>query len=123
MDNNTRLMSIVFNLDEPLLIREYPSDIVLFNTFSTIQTNTTIWTPSSDKSIFLTALQISSSVPLTITLNREGNAPFMSIILTSSLASYGESFPSPIKFMPDEVISITTSAIGTTNITLLGYEL
>ena len=123
MDNNTRLMSIVFNLDEPLLIREYPSDIVLFNTFSTIQTNTPIWTPSSDRSIFLTALQVSASVPLVINLNRESNAPFMSIILTSSLASYSESFPSPIKFMPDEVISITTSATGTTNITLLGYEL
>lgn len=123
MDNNTRLMSIVFNLDEPLLIREYPSDIVLFNTFSTIQTNTPIWTPASDKSIFLTGFQTSSSVPLVINLNRESNAPFMSIILTSSLATYGESFPSPIKFMPDEVISITTNATGTTNITLLGYEL
>ena len=53
MDNNTKLMSIVFNLEEPLFTREYPSDIILFNTFSSIQTNTTIWTPESSMSIFL----------------------------------------------------------------------
>lgn len=122
MDNNTKLMSIVFNLEEPLFTREYPSDIILFNTFSSIQTNTTIWTPESSMSIFLTAFQVSTSVPMVITLNRESNAPFMSIILTDTLASYGESFPSPIKFEPDEIISITTNVIGTINITLLGYE-
>ncbi len=122
MDNNTKLMSIVFNLEEPLFTREYPSDIILFNTFSSIQTNTTIWTPESSMSIFLTAFQVSASVPMVITLNRESNAPFMSIILTDTLASYGESFPSPIKFEPDEIISITTNVIGTINITLLGYE-
>lgn len=122
MDNNTKLMSIVFNLDEPLIIREYPSDIVLFNTFSTIQTNRPIWTPATATSIFLTAFQVSASVPIVITLNRENNTPFMSIILTDTLASYGESFPSPIKFEPDEIISVTTDVIGTTNITLFGYE-
>ncbi|MBU5425105.1 hypothetical protein KQI41_01665 [Tissierella pigra] len=123
MDNNTKLMSIVFNLEEnPLFTREYPSDIIMFQTFSSIQTNTPIWTPAFDKSIFLTALQVSASVPLVIKLNRENNATFMSIIITSTLATYSESFPSPIKFNPDEVISISTNAVGTVNITLLGYE-
>ena len=123
MDNNTKLMSIVLNLDEPLSTIEYPSDIIIYNTFSTAQTNTTIWTPSSGKSIFLTGFLVSASVPLVINLNRENNTTFMSIILTTSLATCGESFPSPIKFVPDEVISITTNVAGTTNITLIGYEL
>lgn len=59
---------------------------------------------------------------MAIRLNRENNATFMSILLTSSLATYGESFSSPIEFEPDEVISVTTSAAGTMNITLFGYE-
>jgi hypothetical protein len=123
MENNTTLMSIVYNLENnPLFTREYASDIVLFQTFSTIQTNTPIWTPNSSKSIFLTALQISASTPLVAILNRESNAPFMSIILTSTLATYGESFSSPIKFKPDEAISITTDVASTINITLFGYE-
>lgn len=123
MNNNTKLMSIVLNLDVPLSTIEYPSDIVMFHTFSTAQTNTTIWTPDSGKGIFLTAFQVSASVPMVINLNREGNVPFMSTILTATLATYGESFPSPIEFIADEAISITTNATGTTNITLIGYEL
>ena len=121
MANNTKLMSIVFNLEDPLFTREYASDIVLFRTFSTIQTNTPIWTPTSGKSIFITALQISAPAPVVATLNRGGNTPFMSMILTSTLATYSESFPSPIKFQPDEVVSITTNAAAI-NITLIGYE-
>lgn len=123
MDNNTKLMSIVFNLEDPLLTREYPSDIVLFRTFTVLQTNTPIWTPGADKSIFLTALQVSAPAPLAVQLNRGNNAAFMSIALTNTLATYGISFPSPIEFNPNEIISITTSIAGTVNITLLGYEL
>lgn len=123
MDNNTKLMSIVFNLEDPLLTREYPSDIVLFRTFTTLQTNTPIWTPSTDKSIFLTALQVSAPSPLVVQLNRGNNATFMSIALTNTLATYGISFSSPIEFNSDEIISITTNIAGTVNITLLGYEL
>lgn len=123
MGDYTELMSIVFNLeDNPLWTREYPSDTILFQSFSTIQTNTPIWTPDSGKSIFLTSLQVSAPAPLAINLNRGGNLPFMSIILTNTLATYGESFPSPIRFNQDEVISITTTTAGPINITLLGYE-
>lgn len=120
MGVNTKLMSIVFNLEDPLLTREYPSDIVLFRTFTTLQTNTPIWTPDAGKSIYLTALQSSAPAPLVVQLN---NDTFMSIALTTTLATYGLSFPSPVEFNPDEVISITTGSAGTFNITLLGYEL
>ncbi len=123
MDGNAKLMSIVFNLEDPLFTREYPSDIVLFRTFTALQTNTPIWTPGNDKSIFLTALQVSAPSPLVVQLNRGNNAAFMSIALTNSLATYGISFSSPVEFNPDEIISITTSIAGTVNITLLGYEL
>lgn len=122
MSSNAKLMSIVFNLEDPIFTREYPSDIILFRTFTTLQTNTPIWTPGTTKSIFLTALQVSSSAPLVVQLNRGSNAAFMSITLTTTLATYGMNFPSPITFNPDEIISVTTSTAGTVNITLLGYE-
>ncbi|EHQ90644.1 hypothetical protein [Desulfosporosinus youngiae] len=121
MGDQTRLMSIV--LEEPLVTREYPSDIVFFRTFTTAQTNTTIWTPASGQSIFMTAWQVSASVPVVIQLNRGSNSVFMSIMLTSSLATCSESFLSPIRFNPDEAVSVTTSAAGTVNVTLIGYEL
>ncbi|WP_312813752.1 hypothetical protein [Sedimentibacter sp.] len=123
MGVNTKLMSIVFNLEDPLLTREYPSDIVLFRTFTTLQTNTPIWTPGAGKSIYLTALQSSAPAPMVVQLSRGSNDTFMSIALTTALATYGLSFPSPVEFNPDEVISVTTGSAGTVNITLLGYEL
>lgn len=123
MGVNTKLMSIVFNLEDPLLTREYPSDIVLFRTFTTLQTNTPIWTPGAGKSIYLTALQSSAPAPMVVQLSRGNNDTFMSIALTTALATYGLSFPSPVEFNPDEVISVTTGSAGTVNITLLGYEL
>ncbi len=49
MGDNTKLMSIVFSLEDPLITREYPSDIVLFRTFTSAQTNTALWTPASGK--------------------------------------------------------------------------
>lgn len=124
MDNNTKLMSIVLNLEGDLfLTREYASDIIIFRTFSSVQTNAPIWTPASGKSIFLTALQVSASSPAIITLNRENNNPFISIILTNTLATYSESFSSPIRFKLDEGITITSNTTETINITLLGYEI
>lgn len=122
MGDNTKLMSIVFSLEDPLITREYSSNIVLFRTFTSAQTNTVIWTPASGKSVLMTALQASASVPVTIQLNRGSNAAFMSIMLTSTLATYGASFPSPVQFNQNEVISVTTNAAGTVAITLIGYE-
>lgn len=123
MGDYTKLMSIVFNIDEPLLTRDYPSDIVKYNTFTTVQTNTPLWTPGSGKSIFLTAMQVSVSGAVDIQLNRGGNNPFMTLILTNNLATFSESFPSPISFNVDEGISLTTNVATTVHITLFGYEL
>lgn len=123
MGTNTRLMSLVFDIDDPLYTREYASDIIKYRTFSTIQTNVSIWTPATGKSIYLTAMEVSTSAPTTITLARNTNTAFMSIVLTSSLATYSESFPSPIKFNIDEIIHLSTNAATNVNITLFGYEL
>lgn len=123
MDNKTRTNYKIFNEETmPLFTHEHASDIILFNTFSTIQNNNPIWTPTTGKSIYLTALQASSLVALTVTLNRAGNTPFLSIVLTTALATYSESFPSPVRFVPGEVLSLSTSVAGTVNITLIGYE-
>lgn len=91
MDNNTKLMSIVFNLDEPLFVREYPSDIVLFNTFSTIQTNTPIWVPKPNKSVFLTAVQATAPLPISIILS-DGEDNFLSLRITEPFCTVSQRF-------------------------------
>jgi hypothetical protein len=123
MKNKNRLNNNVFNYEAtPLFTREYASDIILYNTFSTLQNNTPIWIPATGKRIFLTAIQASSLAALIVKLSRASNATFLSVNLTTSFATYSESFSSPIKFAPNEIISLSTNTAGTINITLLGYE-
>lgn len=123
MDDTLRTNYKVFN-DElvPLFTREQVSNIIRFNTFSAVQTNTILWTPAAGRRICLTAVEMSSLVAMIVTLNRAGNAPFFSVVLTTTLATYSESFSSPVIFATNESITLTTSAAGTTNITLIGYE-
>lgn len=123
MDKKLRTNYKVFN-DEirPLYTREQTSNTILYNTFSTAQTNTVLWTPATGKRIYLTAVETSSLAALVVTLTRTGNAPFLSIVLTTTLSAFSESFPSPVIFAANERISLTTNASGTMYITLIGYE-
>lgn len=123
MDKKIRTNYKVFN-DEvrPLFTREQTSNIVLYNTFATAQTNTALWTPAAGKRICLTAIEASSLAALVVTLTRTGNAPFLSVVLTTTVSAFSESFPSPVIFSANERISLTTNTSGTMYITLIGYE-
>ena len=123
MDDRLRGNYKVFN-DElsPLFTREQTSNIIRFNTFSSAQTNTSLWTPGTGKRICLTAMETSSLAALVVTLNRAGNAAFLTVVLTTTLATYGEGFSSPVIFAANESITLTTNAAGTMTITLIGYE-
>lgn len=123
MDKKIRTNYKVFN-DEvrPLFTREQTSNIVLYNTFATAQTNAALWTPAAGKRICLTAIEASSLAALVVTLSRTGNAPFLSVVLTTTVSAFSESFPSPVIFSANERISLTTNASGTMYITLIGYE-
>ncbi len=124
MDNKPRANYKVFNDERsPLFTREQASNILRFNTFSTAQANTSLWTPASGKKICLTAITASSLAALVVTLNRAGNAPFLSLVLTTAQATYSESFASPVIFAANESISLTTNVAGTMSITLIGYEI
>lgn len=117
----------VFNdASNPLNIFSIPSTIIKYNQFSAAQTNTTLWTPASNKSIYLTAIQISSAgIGVTINLQRAGNSIFAVIILTTTINSYNANYFSPIKFNTNESISLTstyTLTAGNLDITLFGFE-
>ena len=121
MGVNTKLMSIVFNLEDPLLTREYPSDIVLFRTFTTLQTNTPIWTPDAGKSIYLTSVQVSAPLAASI-LFSDDDMDFLSLRITQPFGTVSRVFPSeyrltagnPLKLSTsDEEISCNTSGAAT----------
>jgi hypothetical protein len=106
-----------------LPVAEIPSTIVKYNSFSTAQTNTVLWTPATGKSIYLTAISISSLITINASLQRASNVVFLVASVTSlAPVPFNTSFLSPIKFDSNESIYVTTNAIGAVNITLFGYE-
>lgn len=106
-----------------LPVAEIPSIIIKYNSFSTSQTNTVLWTPASGKSIYLTSIAICSLITINVSLQRASNVVFLVAGFSAlSPLPYTTSFFSPIKFNSNESISITTSAVGTVHITLFGYE-
>lgn len=123
MDIHSRANYKVFNDEQsPLFTREQTSNIIRFSTYSTAQTNAPLWTPAAGKRICLTAVEISAQAVMVVTLTRTGSSPFLTIVLTTTQATFSESFASPIIFAADEIISLTTNASGTMTITLIGYE-
>lgn len=110
MKGKTRLNNSVFNYEaNPLFTRENASDIILFNTFSTLQSNTPIWTPAAGKRIFLTAIQTSSLAALTVTLGRTGSNKFLSLRVSNPYTAINQYFPSPYRLKPGDAVFISTS--------------
>ncbi len=114
----------VFNDESnPLNILAIPSTVIRYNQFITSQTNTNLWTPTSGKSIYITAIQIYAAVTATIKLQRASNAVFAIVSLTTSITSYNANYFSPIKFNTGESISLTSTNLGEIDITLFGFEM
>jgi len=123
MDDYSRSNFKVFNdLSNPLYISTNPSKTIIYNSLGGAQTNTTLWTPATGLSIYLTAIQISTAALLTVTisLERADNDVFAVIRLTTTINSYNANYFSPIKFNPNETIYVTSSS--GLDITLFGYE-
>ena len=123
MDIHSRANYKVFNDEQsPLFTREQVSNIIRFSTYSEAQQNTHLWTPAADKRICLTAVEVSAQAAMVATLTRTGDSPFLTIVLTTTQATFSESFASPVIFAADEIISLTTNVSGAMTITLIGYE-
>lgn len=123
MDIHSRANYKVFNDEQsPLFTREQVSNIIRFSTYSEAQQNVHLWTPAAGKRICLTAVEVSAQSAMVATLTRTGDSPFLTIVLTTTQATFSESFASPVIFAADEIISLATNVSGEMTITLIGYE-
>jgi hypothetical protein len=115
----------VFAYDN-LPVMENPSSQIIYKGFTSAPTNQVLWTPQTGNSIFLTGIEISSTLPLAVTavnLQRAGNSIFLvARFSTTSPAPFVQSFFSPLQFNKNESISVT-STLTIIDITLFGYEL
>jgi hypothetical protein len=103
-----------------------PNSSTIIYSELTTPTNQILWTPQSGKRIFLTGIEISTTLPLvvnTVSLQRAGNTVFLvARFSTTSPAPFVQSFFSPLQFNTNESISVT-STIATVDVTLFGFQM
>lgn len=82
--------------------------IMKYDRFGMLPTPKTIWTPGSQESIFLTAVQVSAPLAASILLQDGGN-DFLSLRVTEPFGSTGQSFPSAYRLSTGNALLVRTS--------------
>ena len=109
---------------EQLPVYVTPSNTIKYLSSSALTGHNLIWQPQNGKSIYLTAVNISSLISLNVTL--EHGASFTDFLTTgfNALAPvpFYSSYLSPIKFSKNESLYVSATVSGLVSISLFGYE-
>lgn len=93
---------------ETFLGVEKGSNVVKYNNLGVLTEKQDLWTPEAQKSIFLTAVQVSAPLPVSIILS-DSNSDFLIIRITEPFSSVSQRFPSPYKLERNNSIMVGTS--------------
>lgn len=106
----TRTNQIIFSAgQQPLFIRENAADAVKYYSFNVLSEPAAVWTPSGQRCINLTAVQVSAPLGVTITLSSDGDAKFLSFRLTQAATAISRTFPSAYRLANGNSIFVRTS--------------
>ncbi|MBU5425104.1 hypothetical protein KQI41_01660 [Tissierella pigra] len=108
MKKSIQNSGILQDNQQPFLALEENSNIVKYNSFGILTEKQNLWTPEAQKSIFLTAVQVSAPLPVSIILSDNDN-DFLTIRITEPLSSMSQRFPSPYKLGTNNSIMVSTS--------------
>lgn len=110
MTKDTRLNDNIFSSgQDPLSICGNAADIIKHHSFGLLPEEVTLWTPSPQKCINLTAVQVSAPLGVTITLSSSGSKSFLALRTTNTATAINQCFPSPYRLKRGDSISIRTS--------------
>ncbi len=108
--NITRLNNDLFtDGTQPLSITENTSNMIKQYSFSVLSVGTPVWTPSSQKSINLTAVQASAPLGVTIVLSKGTGQNFLALRVTDTFTAVNQYFPSAYRLQRGQAISVRTS--------------
>lgn len=96
------------NNQKTLLVMEEGSDLVKYHSFGVQATKDAIWMPAAEKSIFLTAVQVSAPLAISIILS-DGNSSFLALRVTEPFTTISQYFTSACKLQTDNPLMISTS--------------
>jgi hypothetical protein len=100
--------SILQNNQQILITMEESSDTIKYQSFSILSTKENIWTPGTQKSIFLTAVQVSAPLAVSILLS-DGDDNFLSLRITKPFSTVSQHFSSAYKLKINNSLMVSTS--------------
>lgn len=107
---NTRLNQNIFASSlQPLFTKAKTTDTVKYSTFNVLSSPIAVWTPASQTTINLTAVQAAAPLGVTITLSSDSGNPFLSFRLTQAAAAKNLPLPSPYRLAKGNSIFVRTS--------------
>jgi hypothetical protein len=107
--HNARINDNIFTYgDQPIFTREGDAAVIKHSSFDILSTETSVWTPSAAKSIYLTAVQTSAPLGVTVMLSSNSNS-FLSLRVTTSSSAISQQFPSGYLLSPGNSIDLRTS--------------
>ena len=100
--------SILQNNEQVLFTMEESSDMIKYHSFGTLSQKETIWIPELNKSIFLTAVQVSSPLATSILLG-DSDSNFLSLRITEPFGTVSQHFSSAHKLEVNDALMVSTS--------------
>lgn len=109
MKQNIQISNSILQSNQQILFTmEEGSDMIKYHSFGTLPTKETIWIPGTDKSIFLTAVQVSSPLPVSILLS-DGNNNFLSLRISEPFSTVSQHFSSAYRLETNNALMVSTS--------------
>ena len=108
--NTTRTNQNIFAAgQQPLLTSEKTAGNSKYYSFGSLSQPAVVWTPTAQKSINLTAVQVSAPLGVTITLSSDSNTKLLSFRLTQAAAVASQPFPSAYRLASGNSIFVSTA--------------
>lgn len=96
--------------NNPLLNKNMAANDTKYLSFGSVRQPVELWTPTDQKSINLTAIQVSAPLGVTVTLSSNDHHTLFSFRLTQSNSTISQALPSACSLEKNQSILVSTSA-------------
>jgi hypothetical protein len=100
--------SIQASNQQILLAIKKSSDVINYYSLGIQPSKTILWTPEPQKSIYLTSVQVSAPLAVSILLS-DDDIDFLSLKITQPFSTVSQAFPSPFKLSTGNSLMLSTS--------------
>lgn len=87
---------------------EKSSNMIKYDSFGVLTTKKNLWSPETQKSVCLTAVQVSAPLAVSILLS-DGNDDFLSLRITEPFSTVSQNFHSPYQLRPNNALMVRTA--------------